>query len=419
MALIGLAILPVALLVSFSVVSSSSWYRDWEKREWEQTVSRTLGIDVVARDFRWTAPYQFHADRVEIRHPETHAILGCIGGIDGMMKTQGWSVILDAPAIDGEQLDRGIDVLHDWFLCRPQTTSQLLALAIPNGMTIHHGLHKTSLNRIDIVFRPSERVSAIQAKWQLEDQPFGEVSLHISREHSPEDATTKMELSSPSTWLPCSIAEDRFPFLQWMGQGARFRGIIQYRESRRTWDAMLAGEVQDLDLGGMTSSIGSALQGTGELVLKDLHLRDGRILKATGDFRSQAARANRKWLQRVAEYLKMPARWEVDSADSVPIDQVGFEFDLDPSGIRLVGTLPSPSDWPPIAARLGSSVLCANGASVPVSQVIQALQRDEGNAAWLAQILPLPESNGIERRESATSSLRFRLSRNSGRNLQQ
>lgn len=419
LALIGLGFLPLSLLLFFSAVSSMSWYRDWEKHAWEQRVSRTLGIDVSAKDFRWTAPYQFHADQVEIRDPETHAILGCVGGIDGMMKTQGWSVILDAPAIDGEQLDRGIDVLHDWFLCRPQTSSQLLAMAIPNGMTIHHGLHKTALHRIDIVFRPSERVSAIQAKWQLEGQPFGEVSLHISREHSSEDSTTRMELSSPSTWLPCSIAEDRFPFLQWMGQGAKFRGVVQYRESRRTWDAMLAGEVQDLDLGGMTSSIGSALQGTGALVLKDLHVRDGRILKATGDFRSQAGRANRKWLQRVAEILKMPALWEADSGDAVPIDQTGFEFALDPSGIRLVGTLPSPNDWPPIAARLGSSSLCANGALVPVSQMVQALQRDEGNGAWLAQILPLPESNSIERRESATSSLRFRLSRNAGRNTPQ
>jgi hypothetical protein len=98
-----LAIAPPGILVVLSIIFSTPWYRDWEKREWERKVGRTLGIDIEAKTFRWTAPYQFHADQVEIRHPETHAILGRIGGIDGLMKTQGWSVILDEPAIDGEQ----------------------------------------------------------------------------------------------------------------------------------------------------------------------------------------------------------------------------------------------------------------------------------------------------------------------------
>jgi hypothetical protein len=410
-----LAIAPPGILVVLSIIFSTPWYRDWEKREWERTVSRTLGIDIEAKTFRWTAPYQFRADQVEIRHPETHAILGRIGGIDGLMKTQGWSVILDEPAIDGEQLDRGMDVLHDWFLCRPQTSTHLLALAIPNGMTIHHGVHKTTLDRIDIVFRPSERISAIQAKWRLEDQPFGEVSLHVSREHLPNDSTTRMELSSPSTWLPCSIANERFPFWKWTGQGSRFRGVIQYQESDRTWDAMLAGEVQEIDLSSMTSSLGSPVQGAGSLVLESFHVRNGRILKGVGEFQSQGGNANRKWLQRVAEHLRLPATWQQGSVDTLPIEQVGFRFALSPSGIRIEGTLPSPADWPPVAARLGVTVLCANNSSISINQLVLGLQSGDGDPASLGQLLPIPESTGSDRKGSAADSLRFRLSRNGER----
>lgn len=412
MALVCLAFSPLGMLIVLSLVVATPWYRDWEKWEWERRVSRTLGIDIEAGEFRWTAPYQFHAEQVELRHPETHALLGRIGGIDGLMKVHGWSVILDQPVIDGEQLDSGMDLLHDWFLCRPQTSSHLLALAIPNGMTIHHGVHKTSFHRIDIVFRPSERMSAIQAKWQLQDQPFGEVSLQVSREHSQSESTTRMELSSPSTWIPCSIAKDRFPFWSWTGEDASFRGVIQYQESARTWDAMLTGELQAVDMGGLTSSLGAPIQGAGSLAMERLQVRDGRILKAAGEVRVQGGKVNRKWLQRVAEHLRLPVQWQQELSEVLPIEQAGCRFDLDPSGLRLEGTLPSPTDWPPIAVRLGASTVCANNASVPIDQLIIGLQSEGAKIASLALILPLPESAISDRKGSAADSLRFRLSRN-------
>jgi hypothetical protein len=417
---------PLTLLVGFSLVLATPWYRAWEKGGWEERVSATLGIDIRAETFRWTAPSQFRAEGVEVRHPETHRLLGHIERIDGLMKPQGWSVILDAPSIDGDQLNQGIDVVHDWFLCRPQTSSQLLALAIPKGLTIHHGIQKTVLNRIDVVFRPSSTVSAFHAKWILEDQPFGEVALQVSRAHSSSDSTTKMEISCPGVWIPCSLAADRFPFLRWMGQGSMFRGVIRYQESRRAWDAMVSGETQNLDFGEMTSSLGSPILGRGSLSLDELHVRDGRILKATGDFGLASGTISHRWVQHLASSLKLPCRLEEQSHDAVSLEQAALRFALDPSGILLTGTLPGPSEWPPIAARFGGSVLCADGTPIPIALLAQSLrygsladQSDSvsiaGTPSSISNILPQPVSGNDRMESPAATSLRFRLSRNADR----
>jgi hypothetical protein len=418
LALVGFAWMPFVFLLIFSAVNCTSWYRDWEKREWEGTVGRTLGISVSAMRFRWTAPMQFHADEVEIRHPETHAILGRIGAIDGMMKPQGWSVILDQPILDGEQLDRGIDVLHDWFLCRPQISSKLLALAIPNGMTIHHGVQKTALTRIDLVFRPSERASMIHAKWRLEDQPFGEVCLHVARQHDANASSTKLELSSPSAWIPCSLAKDRFPSFPRIGEGARFRGVLQYQADDRSWDAMVSGEVHDIDLGSMTANLGSPLRGLSALSLQSLHVRDGRILKTSGEWRLRAGSVSGEWIRRLSDCLRLPAQWQWGAQDFAPVEQIGMAFNLDPSGIQLTGTIPDSNGSPSILARMGSSVLFADGKSIPIHQLIQGLQIGQVDVSALSSVLPIPQSKSPERKESAAASW-LRLSRTQDRPVPQ
>jgi hypothetical protein len=406
-----------------SMVMATPWYRAWEKQCWEERVSNTLGIDVRADSFRWTAPHQFYATQVAIRHPETGALMGRIDRIDGLMKSHGWSVILDAPAIDGDQLHHGIDVIHDWFLCRPQKSNQLLAMAIPNGMTIHHGPAKTDLDRIEIVFRPTSSVSAVQVKWSHADQPFGEVSLHVSREHAAMGSSTKLELSSPNTWLPCAIANDRLPDLGVFGPNARFRGVVHYQANHQTWDARIQGEIQGVDYSVLTSRLGSPIRSNGAMVFEQLNVRDGRILLASGEFRAQSGTVSRTWLQNASQQLKLPAHLQPDATDSFGIEQLGFRFALDPSGWSMRGTLPGPANWPPVAARLGSSVLCADSTKSSLSQLVLALQPPalgntgdvvalDAHTAALTAILPWPKVLDADRNGSAAAnSLRARLSR--------
>lgn len=428
LALAGFAFTPFGFVMVLSLIMAAPWYREWEKAAWERRVSDTLGIEIQADTFRWTAPYQFHADSIAIFHPETRALLGRIASIDGLMKPQGWSVILTSPSIDGEQWNSSLDVLHDWFLCRPQKSSQLLALAIPDGLSLYQGAEKTTLNRIDVIFRPSPTVSSIHAKWILEDQPFGEVAFHVSREHTSDDATTRLQLSCPGVWIPSSMVAGRLPAFDGLGEASRFRGVIHYQGNRRTWDAMVAGAWQNVDFGKLTGSMGSPLVGRGRLEFEQLHLRDGRILKTTGEFGMQMGMVSRRWLQHVSENLKLPFQIQQGAAELMAMDLAGFRFALDPTGVRLTGLMPGPTHLPPIAAKLGESILFADGTLTPVHQLAQTLQNSPltngapisspDGPSPMSTFLPVPLDINNDRRDSpAAESLRSRLSRNGDRSV--
>lgn len=415
---------PLAVLVGLTTVSWTPWYRAWEQWSWEQRVSETLGITLRAASFRWTAPYQFQATDVEVRHPETDQLMAKIGRVDGLMKAKGWSVLLDAPAIDGEQFDQGISVLHDWFLCRPQTSSQLLALAIPNGMTIHCGKESSLLQRIDVVFRPTQTSSTIHAKWTLADQPFGEVALTISRNHAVDNASTTLELSSPNTWLPVAMVSRRYPWLSQIAPTALFRGILRGQSTSQEWDASVVGEFDRLDWAYATSTLGSPIRSHGSLVLDQLNLRDGRILFANGEFRSEGGTVSKAWMQRFSQQLALPEYWQADAAESVPVQSIGCRFRVDSNGLVLKGTLPSPPNWPAIIAQMNGSVVCSDEAIKPLQRLVVALQpiplkngptevQIDSATAALTAMLPWPASAQERSRESpSTSRFRSRLSRN-------
>jgi hypothetical protein len=412
---------PFFLVVLASVVISTPWYRNYQRSVWEVRIRDHLGVRVRARDFEWTAPNQFHATDLEVRHPETGALMARVPRVDGLMKSKGWSLIIDSPILDGAQIEDGIQVLHDWFLCRPQTASHLVALAIPKGVAIHHASGMTQIERMEVLLRPSERTSLIQAKMTLADQPFGEVTLQVTRDHGPEQTGTSVELTSPTVWLPCAVVGERFPSLESLGSLARFRGTLRCNFSPHQWDAAMTGEVEQLDVTSATSAIGSPIRSMGGLRLEQLNVRDGKILRAVGEFHCAGGTAHALWLKRLAQQLALPSQWSGPGLESLKIGKIGCRFTLDAEGLVLVGLLPGPANWPPVAAQLDGAIVCSEPEPRSMTALVHALQAIplsedrsapvlDASTASLSSVLPWPN----EVQSPATSSLRSRLTKHMG-----
>ncbi len=411
-------IVPFLAVVIASLVMATPWYRDYQRAIWEHRISESLGIAVRATAFAWTAPQQFHATGVEVRHPETQKVIARIDRIDGLMKAKGWSLILDSPALDGSQVDQGLQVLHDWFLCRPQRSASLMAIALPRGISVHYGTEVTKIDRLEVLLRPSDQTSMIQARLNLADQPFGEVTVQVSRNHGPDSTATSIELQSPQGWLPCSALSERFPVLHFLGANARFRGIIRCELQPHQWDASLNGELEQLDWGSATSVLGSPLRSLGALRLDQLNLRDGRILRAAGEFQSRGGIADKSWLQHFAKQLNLPARFSDTNGEQIAVDAIAFRWSLDTQGLVLQGLLPGPANWPPIAAQLDGTTLCTDSGTKGLQAMLYALQPPpmqpntepavlDASTAILSAILPWPNAAS----SPATSSLRTRITR--------
>jgi hypothetical protein len=421
--LLALGIGPFVVFVFLSWVVATPWYREAQRQQWETQISDSLGIHVRAESLCWTAPQQFHATSVQLLHPETGVMMARMARVDGLMNAKGWSLIVDTPVIDGEQIDQGLQVVHDWFLCRPEKSSRLLALAVPGGITIHHGVESTRMERIELLLRPSSNVSMIQAKLQLEGQPFGEVVLQVTRDHAPEVTSTKVELLSSNTWIPCAAMSDRFPKLTLLGKQARFRGVVRSEITPDQWDASVSGEIHQVDWNAVTAPLGSPIRSQGILVLDQVNVRDGRILRAHGEVRCEGGTASRSWLQRWAHQLAMPSQWTQDENDSMALQSIACRFQLDSLGLTLKGQLPGPANWPPVAVKLQGGTLCTEPSPKSLQALMASMQSIpqgddasptlmDGSTAAISAMLPWPSSIQLDGSSSpAESAIRSRITK--------
>ncbi|MEI8212101.1 MAG: hypothetical protein WCI02_08125 [Planctomycetota bacterium] len=400
--LICFGLTPFVFVVLGGFAMMTPWYRSYQKQQWESRISDNLGVTVRTESFQITAPQQFRATRVEVRHPETNALIARVERVDGLMKPHGWSILLEDPVLDGTQMDSGLQVLHDWFLCRPQKTSNLLAIGIPNGLKVHTANGVTQLDRIELLLRPTESSSTIQSKIAFADQPFGELSICVTRDHRPEAPATRLEVSSTKIWLDCNAWIDRLPLLKNLGNDARFRGIFRCNILPDQWDASAIGDLDNVDWSAVTSAMGSPVRGHGSLHMDQLNLRDGKILRVSGEMRFRDGEMHYAWLRRLAETLQLPAEWTASERESLQVDEIGFGFALDTEGLRLQGLLPGPKHWPAVAAKLPGIILCTNPNPLSLTSLVHGLQAIptlsepssavDLNAVYLTSILPWPNS---------------------------
>ncbi len=396
-------VLPTLVLAMLTVLYWSPYYQSHLKREWESRVAANLGVRVVAGQFRMLAPEQFLANEVVLYHPETDAPMAKVRQVAGLIKSQGWSLVLDGPRLDASQLDAILELLHDGFLCKPQTRERMLAISVPEGLEVHHAAGVTQLSQVEILMKPTENRSSIVSKFAYADQPFGEIQVQVLRDHAPGNLSTRIEVRSPKTWIACSNFSERLKVLKAFGEASQFRGVVRAQWSPQGWDAIVQGELDRVQFADLTSPVGSPFKGLGSVSLSQLNVCDGQILYAQGKVDCQQGALQTEWLRKAAQWLQLPSKWDSPLTVSQTIEALSVAFELGPEGLRLNGQLPGPSQWPPVAMKLSQATLCTPKAALPLTSLVAALQAVPGletpgeasvdlNAMYFASILPWPSN---------------------------
>lgn len=365
------------------------------KRSWESRVGANLGMRIRAGSLKWMTFEQFRAEDVVAFHPETDAPLVKVRRLDGLMKPNGWSLILEDPVLDADQLEPALQLLHDGFLCKPQTRETMLALSVPNGFSLHRGGEHTQLGHIELLMKPTEAHSSLIAKFSFVDQPFGEVQLQVVRSHAPENLSTSLEIQSAKSWIGLSNFHSWLPVLRNFGEDAKFRGLVRAKWGGGDSDAMFQGQLDHLRMGDLTASFGSPLRGVGLASFERLNLRNGQILYAKGKLEVANGSANTAWLKRASQWLQLPSNWQTQLQESQNIEAFAAGFEISDEGLRLQGLLPGPGQWPPVAIQLGQGTVCTPKEVLPLTHLVAAVQTTSGsevdlNAMQLAAMLPWP-----------------------------
>lgn len=396
-------IFPMVLMGLATIVYWSPYYQLRLKKDWESRVSANLGVRVEAASFQLLAPEQFLASDVVLYHPETDAAMARVRQVAGLIQSRGWSLVVEDPQVDAKQLETTLALLHDGFLCKPQTRERMLSISVPRGMEIHHDQGVTALGQVEILMKPTESRSSIVSRFVYVDQPFGEIQVQVVRDHTPSNLSTRIEVRSEKSWIACSNFSDRFATLNSFGKGAQFRGVVKAQWGPQGWDAIVQGELDRVELGDLSSAVGAPLRGVGGIQLDQLNMRDGQILFAQGRLECGQGSVQTDWIRKASQWLQLPSKWDSELAESQSIEAFSCAFELSPEGLRLHGQLPGPSQWPPVAMKLGQATLCTPKQLVPLTSLVAALQAVPGfeepgraavdlNAMYLASILPWPQA---------------------------
>jgi hypothetical protein len=377
LAFLGLTFLPVVLVVMYGCCSWTPWYREYQRDLWQHRISSNLGVDVRFAKIDFPSPHSFCASEFTCLHPETGKEILRARLVEGVMDRSGWTVGLKSPELNGSQLQSALQVVHDWFLCRPQKSASLLKLSLPE-LTVYDAVSKAKFEDVEIGIKPTVETSAVYVKFSMEGHKFAVPSfLVVERNHALDAPLTKWELRSNEVAIPCRFVTSRFPALSSLGPQATFRGKIAWAQNDATWLASLQGDFDQVQFANLTSSLGSPIRGLAKLSIQQAEIVDSKIQQVQGSIQltepQNEGQINMDWLTSTRWDLQLLADKSLNqTADRpiLPLQRLGLDFMLNSQGLSITGQIkPDVPGWPNIAMEVDGKCVCGTNRIVPLEQV--------------------------------------------------
>lgn len=374
-----LALLPALSVAGYSVLIATPWYQSDQKERWQRRLSENLGVDVRFQSIEFPSPHKFRADDLVCFNPETGREILKIAKIQASMDRSGWLVEVESPILNGDQLHNAMQVVHDRYLCRPQSSACLLGLLMPE-LLISDAASVTKLRNVNVGFKPTESASKLMVSYSIEETQFPSLaSFSVERDHLAE--STHWTINTKTAATSCKVLSELFPSLKHLGEQAVFLGTIEGSQNNQHWKTSVRGDFYSIDLGKASLPFGQPLQGLGKLHKVNAEFSDGSLRSVQGQVSSNSCFVDTDWLDQ-----KFDSR-VLNSTDSNPwkemgprvsVNRLGLEFVMDlEQGVKFTGATPPPADqtnWPRLAAYIGNKpIACTNSAILPINSLTTAL----------------------------------------------
>ena len=387
---IFLGLIPLIAIASFSVIRNTPWYQRFQKEQWQQRISDDLGVEVRISSIEFPGPDRIRARNLVCLHPETGKKILTVSQVNASRDRAGWTVDLVSPELNGPQIQNAMQVIHDWFICRPQKSASLLNLSVPE-LLVRNEDGNTKLQHIEVGLKPTESVSSLFIKFSIEGQPFAEPNfLKIERNHAIDTPTTLVKLISNNS-IPCRVLSQRFPSFLYLGDQAGFRGTMAWAYSDQHWETSINGIFTSIDFAVATSRIGSPIRGAGDLSIA-ARFADSGLLEANGSIISigSSGTVNAEWFQRALQLLGLrlnnPEEMKHLKEKFSALTQVAAQFKLDPNGLTINGLIPPDQvGYPKIAMIVDGTKIYEPSEVAKTRMVAEWLQASSSNAVAPSQ----------------------------------
>ena len=311
-------------------------------------------------------------------NPETGREILKINKIQVAMDRSGWLVEVESPVLNGEQIHNAMQVIHDRFLCRPQSSACLLGLLMPE-LLVADAEKVTKLRNVSVGFKPTESISKLMVSYSIEESKQPSASFSVERDHIAE--STHWAINSKSAATSCQVLGVLFPSVKYLGDQASFLGTIEGSQNNQHWETTVRGDFYSVDMAKASMPFGQPLKGLGKLRIANAVFSDGSLRSAKGLVSSNNCFVETDWLDQKFDqgvFNSTDTKKWMEMGRTVTLNRLGLQFEMNSQqGMNFSGATPPPADqskWPSLAAYVGNKpIACTNSATLPVNGVATAL----------------------------------------------
>lgn len=355
-----LGLLPVLLATGWSIAQFVPSYQSWRARTYSAWLSQKLGVEVQIVAVEWLAPQRTTLHGIKLVHPESHVVLGRMRSVEVLNSGSMWIVRLDAPELDGRHLPATWQLVHDWFVCRPQAFAPNIQLAseglvIRNLADSHTTVDEQWLQQLSVGIYPQVdetrliakfRGSTSQANGNLSsgNQPNGEsappATLMISRRHRESQQSTQLLFKTEETRLPCALIAPVFPELRFLGSRAVLAGTFSLLQRNAAWRLEIQNAwLAKIDCGQLPIGGETAVTGEGALWCDQATITQRGLQSFEGAAYVDHGRMDRRILAAAEQNLGLHLVRDVQSANvsTIMFEHLRCRFRILPQVLQWVG----------------------------------------------------------------------------------
>ncbi len=377
-----LCLLPTAAVAGWIVQRSLPGYALSAKQEWEQELSRQLGLKVTCSAVDYSRPNTAELSNVLLTDPETGAAVASVATLEAIRESDRWKLIGWQAVIESSQLPLLKEQFEQQWL-RRSVSEQLACEIWFREVTLRDANRGLTLVDVSGNWQSPAEGPRCELSFRLPEAdpkaPRGRLIVERNRQTTPP--TTRWQLETGSLPLPCSLVSGEWLKLKHLGAGAEFSGQVEMVQSGDQAAGRLRGTLTNLDLDALVSEqFAHQLSGVAVCKIEDAVLEQNRLRLIRGTLQARDGWISRSLLTAASEHLQLacpPVESLASGTAPVSFRQLSLGFDLRDEGLQLTGS----------ADPLRTGVLLATAAG----SLLEAPPRHRASALGLLRTL-VPEN---------------------------
>jgi hypothetical protein len=406
LAFVLLCVAPTVGVATWVCAIRSPMYLAARRVQWEQRLSQLLGLSVSLDGVATSPGGPTLLERVTFSDPETGAVVGCIRQLEMGYHGDDFIVLAAQPELNGPEMWRVWEVLHERLLRSP-LAAQFRAQLYAREMTVQRDADQQATTLTDVRCRLTPEAAGPQLTIEFRDvalQMSEPAQLCITRNRQVAPPSTRWQLRTRSTALPCSLLADHVRVLACLGDRATFQGTVEAMPVAGGWQGEISGRFRGVDLDRLvTDRYNHKLSGTAELVFRRACFQDGKLIDAAGDVLCDGGVVSLSLLHEADRSLGLVADQRIRSVETDPLrryQELKFGFTLNEQGLRIVGLCHAEGEGVVMSDYFGPLLRDRPQDVVQVAALVRTLAARNGEqvpatyeAYQLLHVLPIPSRN--------------------------